>query len=299
MLSKLNKFKLKQKILPYIYLLPTIIVMGIVVLYPLMRGIYNSFLHYRLIMPDNIYFIGLENFQRLLKDNTFQISFINSIIWTASIVFFSFLIGFIAALLLNEEFWGRSIFRGLILIPWIIPFVVAGLTWRWIFQDQYGVFNYLLRSIGLISRNISWLGNPNYALPAVIIAGIWKAIPFVTIVLLAGLQNIPQELYESAMIDGANIIKRFRHITLPLMKPVIMVVLILTTIWNFNQFDLVYVMTRGGPADSTMLLPIYTHLNAFSYFNIGYGSAIGTIMLLILLFISILYIKALGKSKYN
>lgn len=281
---------IRGRLFPYILLAPALGTLTFVVFLPLIRGIYDSLTHYELTISNSQTWAGLYNYRKLLGDPIFRLALRNSTIWTVAIVTSQLVIGLGIALLLNRPVRGRALFRGLMLIPWVVPSVVAALTWQWMYSEQFGVINFVLQRIGWIDRNIPWLGDPRYALPAQIVVGLWKGLPFVTVTLLAGLQAINTELYEAAAIDGAGPWGQFRHVTLPGLRSVISVVTILSCIWTFNSFDLVYIMTKGGPGHSTQLLPTYTYLAAFGFFNLGYAAALGVVMLLILLALATVFI---------
>ena len=236
-------------------------------------------------------FVGLDNFIKLARDPVFLQALGNTLWWTATVVAGQYILGLLLALMLNEDVPGRPLFRALILIPWVVPLAIAAVAWKWIYAEMYGILNHMLRSAGLIQGNVAWLANPETAMWSVIAVGIWKGIPFVAIVLLAALQAIPREEYEAAMIDGAGGWQSFLHITLPHLKNISFIAIILTTIWNFNQFDLTHILTRGGPGNSTQLLSTYTYQLFFSAFQFSYAAAVATIMLIVLMVISIVYVR--------
>lgn len=281
----------RKKALPYILIAPGVLFVGAILIYPMVSGVLSSFFTQHPLNPGDRSFVGLEHFRRLFSDDIFMKAFFNTLIWTVGIVFTQYLLGLCVALLLNEEFPGRGVYRSLILIPWVVPMIAASLTWKWIYSNEFGVLNYTLKKIGLINENIDWLGNPAFALLSIIIVSAWKGIPFVAIVLLAGLQSIDKEMYEAAGISGANVFQRFWHITLPSLKGVTLVILTLTTIWSFNQFDLIYLMTKGGPSNSTQIIPVYSYLNAFNFFKTNYAAAISTVGVLLMSVFAIAYLK--------
>lgn len=280
-----------KRVFPYLLIAPGVVFVSVILIYPMVSGVLSSFYTQHPLNLANRHFVGLEHFQKLFSDAIFIKAFINTLIWTSCIVLGQYVFGLCVALLLNEELPGRGIYRSLILIPWIVPMIAAALTWKWIFAADYGVLNYVLKYTGLISQNIDWLGNPSFALGSVIAANIWKGIPFVAIVLLAGLQSIDRQMYEAASISGANAFQRFWYITLPSLKSVSLVILTLSTIWAFNQFDLIYLMTKGGPSNSTQIVPVYTYLNAFNFFRMNYAAAISTVGVIIMSVFVVLYLK--------
>lgn len=279
-----------EKRLGYYLILPSLLATGILILYPFINAIYMGFTNYNMAFGTSK-FVGLANYKALFKDSVFLIALKNSLIYTVSSVGGQFIIGFIVALLLNVSFKGRGFFRGAILIPWLVPTVVVALTWRWMYAYQFGIINHLFGNIGLISGNMDWLGNPRTALTSVIIVDIWKAVPFMAIMLLAGLQSIPGELYEAVRVDGGNVFHCFRHVTLPHMRGIILVSLILRTIWTFNRFDLVHLMTQGGPGYSSQILPTYSYNVAFTGFNMGKAAAISGVLMLMLTVLTVIYVK--------
>lgn len=238
-------------------------------------------------------FIGLSNYILLLKDFRMWRALWQTLCFTVTSVSCELVFGLILALILNMTFKLRGICRALILIPWAIPTVVSALLWTWIFNDQYGVFNDVLNKIGIIKVYKSWLGVPSLAFFSIIIAEVWKTTPFVALMLLAGLQMIPKDLYEAARIDGASKLRQFQFITLPLLKPIILVALLFRTLDAFRVFDLIYVMTAGGPGNSTEVLSLYTYKTLFSYLDFGYGCALSFVTFAIAGLISIFYILLL------
>lgn len=292
-------WKAKKRIFPYILILPGVVAISLILIYPLFKGILSSFYLEQPFDLGNAEFVGLAHFRTLGTDKIFKTALKNTVVWTTSIVAVQYVLGLFVALLLNQDFPGRFFFRGVLLIPWVVPNIAAALTWRWIYADQFGILNHFLVRTGLVKEGISWLGSTQTAFLSVIITAIWKGTPFVAVTLLAGLQSISQELYEAAVVAGANKIQVFWYITMPRLKGVSLVTLILTSIWTFNQFDLVWVMTKGGPASSTQIIPIYTYLNAFNFFKFNYAAAIGTVGVMILSVLAALFVKTLRAEERN
>jgi len=290
--SKMTK---KQARLGYLFLLPSLAVIVALMVYPLSYGIRTSFFEKSLIGPER--YVGFGNFKSLLDDPIFWDTLVNTIIWTFTAVAGGLLIGLALASLLNVSirFRGRLISRVLLIIPWAFPNVAAVIIWRWMFREPFGYLNALFKLIGLMNQPVNWLGSNQYALLAAIIVAIWKSFPFDMLVLYAAMQAIPTELYEGAQIDGANVWQRFRSITLPLLLPSILIITLLQTIWTFNNFDIVFVLTRGGPLHASEILPTYIYKSAFETYQAGYGSAIATVMFLILVFIAVLYVNVYKK----
>ena len=276
-----------------LFALPAFIYMLVFVGYPIIS---NIILSLQDVTVANLsrgvkHFIGLENYVKLFHDEVFLRSMWNTLLFTVSCLVFQFLIGFALALLFNKNFRLSKPVRGFLMIPWMIPMTVTALIFKLMFATDIGVVNYFLRSVGLISKNIEWLTSSKTAMLVVIIANIWIGIPFNTILISTGLTTIPQELYESAAIDGANGRQAFFRITVPLLRRTIESVLVLGFIYTFKVYDLVYVMTSGGPVNSTHLLSTYSYKQSFELFNYSVGSAVANMLLVILLLVGIVYLR--------
>ena len=271
------------------FLLPALTVLCFVSLYPLIQGVSRVFYAYRALSRQDI-FVGLENFRLLVQDPTFVRAFSNSLVWVITSVGMMFLLSYGLATMLNSPHLRfRRVFRAMTLIPWALPGVVISLTWRYIFLAD-GPLNSVLAAIG-VAHPPAWLTDPGLALWTCIIANIWMQIPFVTIMLLAGLQAVDHQIIEAAAIDGANYLQTQLRVILPSVKKVVLIVLTLEAIWTFNSFDIVFVLTKGGPGSASITLPLYAYQNAFMYYQAGYGAAIGVIILLVLLTAVVLYIR--------
>ncbi len=277
----------EKRALPF--LLPSLAVLCFISLYPLIQGITRVVYSYRALTRKTVY-TGFENFILLFRDPVFLRALGNSLVWTVTSVAVMFLLSYILATMLNSRYLRfRRFFRSATLIPWALPGVVVSLIWRYIFLAD-GPLNAALAGLGVTSPP-SWLTDTNLALWTCIVANIWMGLPFVTIMILAGLQSLEGEILEAAAIDGANYFQSQVRVVLPSMKKVILIVLTLETIWTFNSFDIVFVLTKGGPGSASMTLPLYAYQNAFMYYQAGYGAAIGIIILLILLSVVVLYIR--------
>jgi multiple sugar transport system permease protein len=275
----------------YTYLLPAAVCLGGTVLFPILKAIHMSLYQNVLSRPQDYHFIGLGNYLRMIHDPTFWLTLKNSFIWVVSSVSIQFVLGFLGALLLNAGFKGRTFLRTLNLLPWIIPGVVVGLVWEYLYQPNYGPINDILRRVGLLRVPIAWLSEPNFAMASVIFANIWRGIPFFTIMILAGLQAIPDKVYEAATVDGASVTQRFRHVTLPLLRPIIIVATATRIIWTFNYADLIFVMTSGGPANATQITSSYTLLSAYTDLDFGYAATLSVVLLVIMLVFTAFYLK--------
>jgi multiple sugar transport system permease protein len=247
-----------------------------------MRGIYLGFTDARAGLDVPTHFIGLDNFRTLIHDDLFVNSFKIGAIWAISVTAIQFVLALGLALLLSQNLHGRWLARSLALVPWAMPAVVVGIMWKLFFQPQAGILNETLRRTHLPGDNIDWLSSFKWALPAVILVGVWAGMPQTTVALLAGLQSIQDELHEAAAVDGATTWQRFRTITLPQLRPVIVAITTLDFIWNFNSFGLVYVLTEGGPVGKTQLPMLFAYNQAFKYGEFGYASALGNAMVVVI-----------------
>ena len=282
-----TRFREERRALPF--LAPTILIMGAINLYPFINGMIRSLHSFRILSQD-FAFTGLRNFQLLFRDGLFLKAFSNSLIWVATCVSAQFVLAMILALVLNSrELIARRLIRSLVLIPWATPPVVVALTWRYMLADR-GPLNALLGALG-VANPPSWLLNPSVALWACIMVTVWMNIPFMTVMLLAGLQSVERSLYEAAAIDGANFLQTTFRVTLPVIKKVALVVVTLMSIWTFNMFDIVFVLTRGGPGNATLTLPLFAYQNAFFYYQLGYAAAVGIVIMVCLLLLITLYIR--------
>jgi len=273
--------------------LPALSLISLLFFYPLFFNIWQSFHRVVLAFPQPV-FIGFGNYERLFSDPIFWKAFKNSAFYTSVSIGLQILIALPLALALNQPLKGRSVFRTIMIVPWGMPIIATAFIWQWIYYSD-GVLNYFLERLNLISSRTPWLSNPETAMWAAIIATLWRLTPFVIVVLLAGLQQIPPILYESATIDGGGAWAKFRYITLPMLKHVIIIVILLRTIWTFTWFDFIYLLTGGGPADATMILPILVYQGAFLGHTPGLASAIATLMMIPLLIIASIYLKWRGK----
>src|SRR5690625_4080386 len=249
-----------------------------------------SFQSYDLRRPDKVDFIGLINFFEIFKDPIFWLSLKNTFYWVFFGVGLQFLFGFILALLLNQKFIGRGIVRAVSLIPWATPGVLIALMWKWIYDGNFGVLNDLLMKLGVIQDNVMFLSQTSTAFPSVIVTIIWQGIPFFAIMILAGLQGIDQEMYEAADIDGASKVQKLFRITIPSLKNVILITILLRIIWVSNSVDIIHNITGGGPSYSTQTLSVYI-FNKANVLDLGYSSGMALILMLMLSLVAIPYLK--------
>lgn len=269
----------------FLMILPACLLIGTVAVFPIVYAFTIS-LDRRMPVFGISYFVGVENYRFLLHDSRFWQSFLNTAYFSLLSVSLELAVGLILALLLSRSFRGRGLFRALVLIPWAIPTVVSARMWEWIFNPESGLLNYLLQQIGLLSSPLNWLGDHIFAIHALVLADVWKTSPFAALILLAGLQMIPEELYEAARVDGASRWQILRRITVPLLLPFILIALLFRMLDAFRIFDLVYVLTGGGPANTTETLSIYAYKLLFQTLQFGYGSTVAVATFLTVLLIS-------------
>jgi multiple sugar transport system permease protein len=275
----------------YFAIIPSLIVITLLDIYPIIQSFIVSLQSQNMSRGNPEEFVGLQHYSRaLFEEPVFWTSLMKTIVWTLGSVLGGYLIALSLALLLNMNIRGRGLFRALFLIPWVIPDVATALLWKWLYADEFGVLNFVLMRLGVVNQPVLWLADPNMAMPAVILVQIWKLYPVMFIVLLAALQNVPKELYEAATIDGANLVQRFRFVTMPFIKSTSIIITLLASIWTFQAFDIVYLLTGGGPADATKILPTFVYDKAFWGLEIGYAAAIALLMMLGLIIISIAYL---------
>jgi len=260
--------------------LPTLIPVIALSVVPLVQGLWMGFTDYTLGATQTR-FIWFENFARMMRDSQFWGSFGVGAIWTLSVTAGVVILGMGLALLLNARLPLQGLARVLVLIPWAIPPIIKGVIWRLVYHPQAGFLNNGLLAIGVLAQPIDWLNNFTWSLPAVVLVGIWTGLPQATVVLLAGLQSIPDELFEAAKLDGASPWALFRFVTLPLLMPVILATVALEFMWQFNSFGLVYTLTEGGPAGTTRLPMLFAYEEAFRFGNLAYASALGTAMVIV------------------
>ncbi|ADL70105.1 binding-protein-dependent transport systems inner membrane component [Thermoanaerobacterium thermosaccharolyticum DSM 571] len=293
---KQSKFYLNDAILGYLLVAPALLCIIAIALYPVLNTFKLSLYYMKLQLIGMTHFIGFQNYISLFNDPRFRSASINTVIFTIVSVSLELVIGMIMALLMNKKFKGTGLVRAAILIPWAIPTIVSALMWKFIYNDQFGLLNDILLRMGIINSYKAWLGSPSLAMGSAIFADVWKTAPFMALLLLAGLQNISYEFYEAAKVDGAGSIRRFFSITLPLLKPTILVALIFRTLDAFRVFDLIFVMTGGGPGNSTETLTIYAYKTLFRNLDFGIGSAIAVVIFIFVFVFAMIYIRLLDKS---
>ncbi|WP_136029503.1 carbohydrate ABC transporter permease [Microbacterium sp. PF5] len=274
---------------------PGLALLAAVVVYPLITALITAFYKQSLVEPGRE-FVGFQNIVDVLTGEFVQL-LVQTLVFTLGTTIAPFVIGFGLALALNTRIRGAKVLRGLMLIPWLIPGVVVSFLWMWIFNANYGVLNAALETVGLIDSPQAWLANPTTAMIAVIVAKTWQSFPWMMVMLLAGLQTVPIELHEAAEIDGAGTVRRFFSITVPQMSGIIGLVILLEFIWNFQHFDIIYVLTGGGPAGSTQTFATAVYETAFDGFDLGHAGAIGLLWMVLLMALVVVYVRLSEKGE--
>lgn len=293
--NRKRKVSKEQTIVSFLMILPALVVMIATILFPILWSFRISLSSSNTVLNQEYKFIGLDNYVTVLVSKQFQNALLNTWVFVVATIVCELIIGMCMALILNKNLPGNKLFTLIFTLPLMIAPVVAGLQWRWLFADQYGVVNYVLGIIGI--KGPLWLAGPISAKFAILISNIWLAVPFTILVLLAALSSFPEELYEAAYIDGAKGMQIFRFITLPMLKPAILTILVVRFADAFRVFDLVYIMTQGGPGDATEVLSTYIYKQIFTYLNFGEGSAASFIVVIILLIITNLLFKLLRSKE--
>jgi multiple sugar transport system permease protein len=290
-----NPLDRRYALLGAMLIAPTVLIFCAVIVYPLVSALYLSL--FTIFTPTlKGDFVGLGNYAKLASSPEFWISLRNTMVWTVLTLSLQIVFGVLAALMLHQNMVFRALARSLILFPYFVSTVVAVLVWRWLFNDLYGVLNYVMLTAGLIKMPLDWLGSMPNAMISIVLVGAWKYFPFVVIAVLARLQTIPDALYEAAKIDGAGPVSRFFDVTLPQLRDVLMVVILLRTIWDFKEFDLIYLLTGGGPVIATQTLPLMVYKDAFGLNDMGRASAVAVAMMLVMLTFMILYLRLAGRD---
>lgn len=283
-----------ELVLGYTSIVPIIIVIFVVIGIPFMNALYLSLTDKT--VGAEPHFIGLKNYREIFSDPTYWKVLKNTFVYFISDVFFKLIIGMIFALTLNQHFPGRAIIRVLFLVPWAISGLVSALTWKWMYNDTFGIINQLLLDSGIIDTPIAWLSGPNIALVSVIIVNIWRGIPFFLFSILGGLQTIDRQLYEAAKIDGAGAIRQFFSVTIPSISPVIIITTMLSSIWTFNDFENIYLITGGGPLYNSAVISVYTYETAFLQNDMGKSLSVAGSTIPILLVLMFFMTRKLAKE---
>lgn len=293
--SKVRGSKLGDGTFAVLLALPGLALLAAVVVYPLLSALVSAFFEESLVYPGRT-FVGFENIVDVLQGDFLRL-LSQTLIFTLGTTLLPFILGFGLALALNTRIKGAKLLRGIMLIPWLIPGVVVSFLWMWIFNANYGVLNAALEGLGLIDGPQAWLAHPTTAMVAVIVAKTWQSFPWMMVMLLAGLQTVPPELHEAAEVDGAGVVRRFTAITLPHLKGIVGLVLLLEFIWNFQHFDIIYVLTGGGPAGSTQTFATAVYDTAFKGYDLGMAGALGLLWMILLLGLVIVYVRFSEKGE--
>jgi multiple sugar transport system permease protein len=271
-----------------LFALPALIVLFMLIAYPVA---YTGLLS---VTDANGNFAGFDNFAAVLKPRVTMQAFVNTIYWVFGSIVFQVVLGTLTAILLNQSFFGRGALRAITLIPWVVPGIVAATTWAWMFHTEFGIINYILTGSGVIENPVGWLTNKDTVMPVLIAINVWKLFPFVAIMVLAGLQSIPNDLYEAARVDGATFWEEVWYIMLPSVRPVITAVTLLLVIWGLNSITIIYAITRGGPANKTLITPIQIFRSAFESFQFNQAAALSVIFFAVTIVVVFIYIKVLA-----
>ncbi|MCK5445834.1 MAG: sugar ABC transporter permease [Rhodospirillaceae bacterium] len=278
-----------------LFILPVMTVLALVAVFPILYSLYTSFFKLKLTRPHQVPFVWFDNYVEILTDELFIESVYRTVSFTLMSVVAILLIATMISLLLNETFRGRRFVSAMILIPWAIPTVANGLLWKWIYDSGYGALNGLLKQLGIIEKYTVWLGDPDKTIPLIANAFVWKEVPLAAILILVTMKSIPADLYRAAKVDGANVIQRFVHITLPSLKPGFMLVLIYETMMAIRHFDLFFLLTEGGPADASHVVSWQIYVETFRNLSFGTGSAMSYILAIVTFALAYAIIKSLGK----
>jgi multiple sugar transport system permease protein len=289
---------MKERQKGLVLILPAVLIMAVFTVYPLLDGLRMAFTDFNLLRGV-AKFVGLDNFIRLASDGTFWLALQHSIILTVVVVFFQFVFGLILAMAMQQDLPGMSFFKSIIMASWVIPVAATVTMFKFMAQPDVGLINIILRSIGLGNLTQYWLGSLYFAFPFIMLLHLWRNVPFYGVAFLAAMQAIPKSYYEAAEIDGAGAWAKFRYITLPGIRNMIIVMVTIHVLWTFNNFDFVWLATGGGPVNMTEVLPTYVYRTSWTQYNIGYASSIGVIMLIILLVYFVVYLRIFQRQEIS
>jgi multiple sugar transport system permease protein len=288
--TRSGSFRLPEPVIGMLLMVPAVTLLLLLTLYPVLYGVWISFFNKHSFFPQQT-FVGFGNYLFLLQDPEFWAAVWRGAVYSISSIVLQIVLGVAAALLLNQVFPGRNILRAIVMFPYVVPTVVAVILWKWLLNSQFGLINYLIESAGIVDQPISFMGK-DWIMASLILVSVWQFFPFVVIGVLARLQSVPQELYEAAHVDGANALQRFFHVTLPQLKSVLFVIVLLRSIWMFTKFDTPWLMIQGGGAETYIrTLPVYTYMRTFAYYEAGLGSAMAVVMFLALAAVTAIYFR--------
>jgi multiple sugar transport system permease protein len=287
-----------DQLIAYGLVMPVFIVLCVVAVYPILYSFFISLYEMNLIRPNRTRFVWFANYVRIFDNPNFWIAVQRTLLYTVIVVSFTTLLGLAVALLLNEAFRGRRFLAAMLLVPWATPSVVNGLMWKWIYEPTYGSLNGLLMQLGLIDTYRIWLADPDWTIPLIAQAAIWKQLPLAAILMLVSMKAIPDDLYRAAKVDGANVIQRFFHVTLPSMKSGFMLVLIYETMISIRHFDLFMILTQGGPGDASYVMSWLIYVETFRSLNFGIGATLCYVLAIVTFAIAYLFIRTLGRRVF-
>lgn len=288
--TRAQRRRRNRRLFPYLLILPAVLYLAVVMVYPLVQGVLLSFTNTKLINPSGGRPVGLDNYEYLIENSRFWQSLGTTLLYTALTVIFAVGIGVLTALVVNRAFWGRTVVRGLLSVPYAVPTVAAALIFAWIFNNENGVLNDITGVLGI--GEFGWLTDPKLGLASVVIATVWKISPLVMLVVLAALQSIPDELYEASALDGAGEARKLFSITLPSISPTIRMMVLLMTVWSIRRFEIIYLLTGGGPQDATTTMVVNVFITAFHDQQLGRAAAVGVFGLLLSLVVTAVYFVA-------
>lgn len=279
-----------------LYVVPAFLIVALVMLYPLIYTLVMGFFENTLFMKAPV-FCGLDQYVTLFGDAVFRGSIVNTLVWTVGSVFFQFTLGFAMAMILHQPFVkGKTVLRILLMVPWVLPSIIGSSVWKWMYNADYGIINFLFKSLGLISENRTWLSSPQTAMAAIIAVNVWKMFPYVMLMIEAALQGVSKDLKEAAVIDGAGKLKIFTNVTWPAISAQCYSVLLLMLVWTLNAFTFVYALTEGGPAHSTEVMAMFIYKKAFTDYDFGLASAASTVLFALCMVVSLIYIRRTNKE---
>lgn len=284
------RFTWKERYSGYLLLIPALAIISLFTVYPLLDGLRMAFTDRSLLLPSYEY-VGLDNFAQLPSDEVFRLSLSRSIILTTTVVVLQFILGLILAWAMQQRLPGMGFFKSIIMASWVIPVAATVYMFRFMAQPDVGLINIVLRLLGLQHLTRYWFGDPNAALPFIMLLHLWRNVPFYGVAFLAAMQAIPRSYYEAAEIDGAGGWSKFRHITLPGIRNMIIVMVTIHVLWTFNNFDFIYLSTGGGPVNRTDVLPVYVYRLSWESYRLGYAASVGAVMVVILLIYFVIYLR--------
>jgi multiple sugar transport system permease protein len=280
---------MKERHKGLLLLVPSLTVIALFTVYPLFDGLRMAFTNQNLLR-DEFQYVGLDNFIRLLSDDIFWLSFRHSLVLTSVVVILQLIFGIILASAMQQNVPGIGVFKSIVMASWVIPVAATVIMFKFMAQPDVGLINMVLERLGLEEQTRYWLGDPAVAMPFIIMLHLWRNVPFYGVAFLAAMQAVPRSYYEAAELDGANVWNRFRYVTLPGLRDMIVVMVTIHVLWTFNNFDFIYLATGGGPVNRTEVLPVYVYRQSWNSYTIGYAAAIGTVMLIVLLAYFVVYV---------